>query len=431
MVNWFTVSTPPSDMDLIKAIKRMDEELPVIKPVSVFGGFPAIKPLPPIGASMEQMLFRKTLPGLPPLPALEPPRLDVSIKKCDLFDNDDDLKQILDKRDVRTLVVGVGGAGNNMTSRFQELSIPGCRTLCINTDAQDLYYSQADEKVLIGKRITKGLGAGNNNEVGEMAASEDFERVKAVMDADIVFLTCGLGGGTGTGATPLVAKAAKERGSVVISIVTLPFDMEGPKKESVAMQGLKKLAETSDAVIPLANQKLMDLVPDIKIHQGFKIMDEILTRSVRTVMDLITKPGLVNMDFADIKSVIERCPNQGSAQDAMPYGASAIGMAEVSNLGDEHLKKYTIKALDNPLIEPDIKDIKHALVGITGDFNVNLHQVNTIVSTVQDNIHPDASIKWGFIQDPTKHGKIQISIMGGGFRSPLLDRAISLGDAYQ
>ncbi|MFX0102310.1 MAG: cell division protein FtsZ [Candidatus Hodarchaeota archaeon] len=343
-----------------------------------------------------------------------------------LTDSDAELKRMLDRRTVRTLIVGVGGAGNNMISRFQEAMNPGCRTICVNTDVQDLYYSNADEKILIGKRLTRGLGAGNDHITGELAASEDFERIKMIMEGDLVFLACGLGGGTGTGATPLIAKAAKERGAVVVSIVTLPFKMEGTKKGMVALQGLNKLAKHSDTIIPLPNQRLLSLVPDLKLHQGFKIMDEILVRSVSGTVDLITKPGLVNLDFADIKSIIEKRRSYNNELFSSP---SVIGMTEVSQFSESHLIKYTTRALNNPLIDPETTEIKNALVGIAGDYNVNLKQVNTIVSAVSDQIHPSANIKWGFIQNPTLKGKMKITIMGNGFDSKILTSAIeNFGD---
>nr|MDO8112280.1 cell division protein FtsZ [Candidatus Sigynarchaeota archaeon] len=427
----FHVQLP--NLDLTKAVQRMEAELPVIQLLPSLRSLPAIKPLPAIRMATKnpspfpgatQMFCRKILPSLPALPTLPniPP---IEPRKVDLLDSDDELKELLDKRDIRTLVVGVGGAGNNMISRFQELGIPRCRTLCVNTDVQDLYYSNADEKILIGKRLTKGLGSGNNHEIGELAAREDYERLKAVMDADVVFLTGGMGGGTGTGATPLVAKAAKDRGAIVVSIVTMPFKMEGPTKETIAYQGLKNLAESSDTVIPLANQKLVSLVPDIKLHQGFKIMDEILIRSVKSIIELVTKPGLVNLDFADIKSIIEK---RGNAIKDTIYSTSVIGMTEVTRIDEENLKKYTTKALNNPLIEPETAEIKNALVGIVGDYNVNLRQVDTIVSTVQQQIHPSANVKWGFIQDPTLKGKLRITVMGTGFKSTFLEQAMNTPD---
>jgi cell division protein FtsZ len=423
--NVFRVQLP--NLDLTRAVQRMEAALPVIQPIRKLRplqdipNLPRIAPLPVQHQfpGAKQMLYRKAIPILPPLPDIPFPGTP---RKCDLLDSDEELKELLDKREIRTLVVGVGGAGNNMISRFQELAIPRCRTLCVNTDVQDLYYANADEKILIGKRLTRGLGSGNNFEIGELAAREDYERLKAVMDADVVFLTGGMGGGTGTGATPLVAKAAKDRGAIVVSIVTMPFKMEGVTKETVAYQGLKSLAESSDTIIPLANQKLLDFVPDIKIHQGFKIMDEILIRSVRSIIELVTKPGLVNLDFADIKSIIE---NRGhDVKDAL-YSTSVIGMTEVSKIDDEHLKSYTTKALNNPLIDPDISGIKNALVGIIGDYNVNLHQVDTVVSTVQEQIHPSASVKWGFIQDPSLKGKLRITVMGSGFKSPFMEHALN------
>jgi cell division protein FtsZ len=430
----FNVQLPSLDMDLTKAVQRMDAALPfslpkllalpTVQPVSMARAFMAAQHVLTRPSLQAMPRPRRSLPALPPLPGI--PQCEP--RRADLLDSDDDLKELLNKREVRTLVVGIGGAGNNMISRFQQLGIPRCRTLCVNTDVQDLYYSNADEKILIGKRLTKGLGSGNNCEIGELAAREDYERLKAVMDADVVFLTGGMGGGTGTGAAPLVARAAKDRGAIVVSVVTMPFQMEGPTKEAIAYQGLRSLAQSSDTVIPLANQKLISLVPDIKLHQGFKIMDEVLTRSVRSIIDIVTRPGLVNIDFADIKSIIEK--RSDDIKDAM-YSTSVIGMTEITSVDDEEkLKKYTIKALNNPLIDPDTSEIKHALVGIAGDYNVSLRQVNTVVSTVQEHINPAANVKFGFIQDPAMKHKMRITVMGTGFKSPMLEYAFAMPELH-
>ncbi len=415
----FRVKEP--GMHLTKAIQRMETALPVPKPLILTRKLPPIGQLPrPVAhvAAVKGMMARKNIPELPSIPAFQPSKIDIK----SFLDDDDDLRDLLTKRSVRTLVVGVGGAGNNMVSRFQEAGIPGCRTMVVNTDVQDLYFSNADEKVLIGKRLTKGLGSGNNHEIGELAALEDYERLKAVFNADIVFLSCGLGGGTGTGATPVIARAARDSGAIVVSVVTMPFEMEGPTKQGIATEGLKQLAVNSDTTIPLTNQRLFSLVPDIKLHQGFKIMDEILMRSVRGVIDLTTKPGLVNLDFADIKSVIEK--HSDDINQAI-YSTSVIGMTEVSKVDESNLAKYTTKALQNPLIDPDVSGIKNALVGIMGDFNVSLKQVNAIVSTVQQQIHPSANVKWGYIQAPEMNGKVRITVLGNGFKSQLLDDAIN------
>nr|MDO8116431.1 hypothetical protein [Candidatus Sigynarchaeota archaeon] len=191
----FNVQQPNLDMNLTKAVQRMDAALPLplpklralptILPLSMARNFPAAAKLLARSSLPSLPPIRRTLPSLPPMPDI--PQCEP--RRADLLDNDDDLKELLNKRDVRTLVVGIGGAGNNMISRFQQLGIPKCRTLCVNTDVQDLYYSNADEKILIGKRLTKGLGSGNNHEIGELAAREDYDRLKAVMDADVVFLT--------------------------------------------------------------------------------------------------------------------------------------------------------------------------------------------------------------------------------------------------
>ncbi|MHA1370586.1 MAG: cell division protein FtsZ [Promethearchaeota archaeon] len=354
-------------------------------------------------------------------PRLE--RFHESGGSSDFLDDDIKLKRILDGRVVRTLLVGVGGAGGNMVSRFQGFIENSYRTVCVNTDVQDLYYTIADEKVLIGKRVTSGLGAGNNYKVGELAALEDKDRLKRLLDADLVFLSCGLGGGTGTGATPILAEIAKNNGAMVVGIVTLPFKMEGQKKEFVAARGLKKLMRNCDLIIPLSNERLLNLVPDMKIHQAFKIMDEILIRSAHGVIELITRPGLVNLDFADVKSLIR--DGAKSRSNDVNYNVAIIGMTEISSQSTSKIECYTEKILNNPLIGVNPAEINGVLVGVIGDHELKLRHLNAIISTISKTIDPSANLKWGFVVDPGLKGKLRIIVLGTGCKSPLLDDVIA------
>ena len=202
------------------------------------------------------------------------------------FDNDEYLSDLLNVLKIKTLVIGVGGAGNNTVSRLNEMGVIGTETLNINTDAHDLYYSNSKNKVLIGKDRCKGLGSGNNPSVGLEAAEEDSRRLEKVLNADIVFLTCGLGGGTGTGAAPIIAREAKKNNALVVTFCSIPFRSEGNQRRMRAKLGLKKLAEYSDSIIPIPNDNLLKLIPTAPILTCFKVMDEVLVRSIKEVVNL-------------------------------------------------------------------------------------------------------------------------------------------------
>src|SRR6056297_1776922 len=230
---------------------------------------------------------------------------------------DKELAQYLQNQKARIKVIGVGGGGGNSLSRMREIGIKGSELLAVNTDAQDLLYANADQKVLIGKELTQGLGAGSNPQIGEEAAKEsESELKKKISGSDMIFITCGMGGGTGTGAAPEVARIAKKQGALTIGIVTTPFTIEGKKRLDNASMGLEKMDSMVDTLIVIPNDKLLELAPDLPLHTAFKIADEILTNAVKGVTELVTSSGLVNLDFADIKAVMS------------DGGVSLIGMGE-------------------------------------------------------------------------------------------------------
>src|SRR3989344_249419 len=218
---------------------------------------------------------------------------------------DEELEQILAKQTAKIKVVGIGGGGNNTINRMSEVGITGTEMIAVNTDAQDLLYTNSAQKILIGKQLTLGLGAGSMPKVGEDAAKESEHEIKEKLQgADMIFITCGLGGGTGTGAAPVIAEVAKKQGALTVAIVTLPFEMEGQRRYENAMVGLEKLENLVDTLIVIPNDKLLELAPDLPLQTAFKVADEILTNAVKGVSELVTKAGLVNLDFADIKTVM-------------------------------------------------------------------------------------------------------------------------------
>jgi cell division protein FtsZ len=221
---------------------------------------------------------------------------------------DEELEDVLSHLRSKIVVMGSGGAGCNTVTRLMEVRVEGATTFAINTDAQDLICSYADEKILIGRMLTKGLGAGSMPQIGEEAANEsEKELSKAVQGSgsDIVFLTCGLGGGTGTGSLPVVANIAKKAGALTVAIVTFPFTMEGIRRKENAEMGLEKLRKETDTVIVIPNDKLLEIAPRLPLEAAFKVADEILVRAVKGITELITKPGLINLDFADVRTVME------------------------------------------------------------------------------------------------------------------------------
>lgn len=299
-----------------------------------------------------------------------------------LSDTDEDLRKILEARKADIKVIGVGGAGNNTISRLMQVGIIGAEIVAINTDAQDLLYTDADKKVLIGKDLTRGLGAGADPKIGGEAARESREDIKdALKGADMAFITCGLGGGTGTGASPVVAEIAKKMNVLTVGVVTLPFSMEGRQRMANAQGGLEELQKNVDTLIIIPNDKLLEIVPDVSVVTAFKICDEILVNSVKGITELVTKPGLVNLDFADVRAVMT---NGGLAM-------IGLGESDTENRAVEAVEK----ALNNPLLDVEIENATGALVNVSGGTDVTIRECQEIVEAVSTKISGDAKIIWG------------------------------------
>ena len=295
---------------------------------------------------------------------------------------DNELRKILEQRKAEIKVVGVGGAGGNTISRLMQIGIVGAESVAVNTDAQDLLYTDADQKVLIGRELTNGLGAGADPNIGSEAAKESKDDIKKHLEgADMVFVTCGLGGGTGTGAAPIVADIAKKLGALTVGIITLPFTMEGNQRSKNASAGLENLESVADTLIVIPNDKLLEIVPDVSITTAFKVADEILVNSVKGIAELITKPGLVNLDFADIRAVM------GSG------GIAMIGMGESDT--ENRAVESVEKALNNPLLDVDIEGATGALINVSGGEDITIKECQEIVEAVSAKLNPDAKIIWG------------------------------------
>ena len=317
---------------------------------------------------------------------------------------DKELQEILNRQKAAIKVIGAGGAGNNTINRITEVGVAGAETVAINTDAQDLLYTSADKKILIGKDLTKGLGAGSIPKVGEEAARENEAEIRnSIQGSDMVFITCGLGGGTGTGSAPVVAEIAKKAGALVVGIVTLPFSMEGARRYENALLGLEKLEQTVDTLIVIPNDKLLELAPDLPLHTAFKVADEILTNAVKGIAELVTKAGLVNLDFADIRAIM------GGGGVAL----IGVGESDTENRAFEAVEK----ALTNPLLDVDVGGANGALINVAGGTDMTLEEARKVVETVSDKLDQEARIIWGAQISPDLEGSIRVILIVTGVNS--------------
>lgn len=319
--------------------------------------------------------------------------------------NNSDLDAVLKSMMTRIAVIGCGGGGSNTISRMKDEGIAGTTLYAVNTDAMHLATVRADHRILIGRQRTRGLGAGSYPQVGEEAALESEHEIhRAVADADMVFITAGLGGGTGTGCAPVVAKAAREEGALTIAVVTLPFTAEGSIRAENAEAGLQRLRDVTDTVIVVPNDRLMEVVPKLPLSAAFKVADEVLMRAVKGITELITVPGLVNLDFADIRAVMEK------------GGVAMIGMGE-SDASDKAADSVR-KAIRSPLLDIDISGATSALVNVTGGPDMTMGEAEGVVEEVYNLIDPDARIIWGAQIDPTMQNTVRTLLILTGVRSP-------------
>ena len=318
---------------------------------------------------------------------------------------DKELEELLSKQKASIRVVGCGGAGNNTINRITEVGVSGAETIAVNTDAQDLLYTTADKKILIGKETTKGLGAGSDPKLGEEAAREQEHELKtSVAGADMVFITCGLGGGTGTGSAPVIADLAKKNGALTVAIVTMPFTMEGNRRYENAVIGLERLEQLVDTLIVIPNDKLLELCPDLPLHTAFKVADEILTNAVKGIAELVTKAGLVNLDFADIRAVMKN------------GGVALIGVGESDS--ENRASEAVEKAITNPLLDVDIAGATGALINVAGSKDMSLTEAKKVVEAVSSKLSEDAKIIWGAQIYEDLANTIRVMLIVTGVKSP-------------
>ena len=319
-------------------------------------------------------------------------------------ENNDDL--------VKIKVIGVGGAGNNAVNRMIDEEIQNVQFIAMNTEEQALNQSKANIQMHIGKDTTKGLGAGSNPVLGEMAAREDEENIrKALTGTDMVFVTAGMGGGTGTGAAPVVCEIAKSMGILTVGIVTKPFLFEGKRRKDNAEGGIARMRNSVDSLIVVENNNLLKAVPKgTSMVQAFQEADGILKKGVQGITDLITIPGFINIDFADVKTIMK---DSGVAH-------MGIGVAE----GEQRALDAAISAMDSPLLSTSVKGAKGLIVNVTGGMDLGLSEVSTAVNYIKEYLDPDANIIFGTIVDERIHDAVMVTVVATGIEENEPQRVI-------
>ncbi len=315
---------------------------------------------------------------------------------------------------VNIKVIGVGGGGNNAVNRMISTNIRGVEFIAVNTDNQALNTSCAAKKLVIGDKITRGKGAGANPEVGRKSAEESIEAIKALLEgADMVFITAGMGGGTGTGAAPVIAKAAHEMGILTIGIVTKPFAFEGKKRYALAEMGINELSKHVDSLIVIPNERLNQVEDTmITLVNAFEIADDVLRRGVQSVSELINVPGFINLDFADVITIMK---------DA-GYAHMGVGASK----GKDKAKLASMAAISSPLLETSIAGAMGVLICITASENITLEEITTASNMITEEAHPEATIIWGATFDPTLEDEMRVTIIATGFSTKPADRKASV-----
>lgn len=320
----------------------------------------------------------------------------------------------------RIKVVGVGGGGNNAVNRMIDAGLRGVDFISVNTDKQALFLSKANTKIQIGDKLTKGLGAGANPDVGEKAANESRDEIAmAIKDADLVFVTAGMGGGTGTGGAPVIAQIAKELGILTVGVVTKPFMFEGRKRMQHAERGIENLKGVVDTLVTIPNDRLLHIADKkTSMLEAFRIADDVLRQGVQGISDLIAVPGLINLDFADVKTIM------------METGLAHMGIGKGS--GENKAEEAAKQAISSPLLETSIEGAKGVLLNITGGPDLGLQEVNTAAELIQSSADPEANIIFGAVIDENLKDELIITVIATGFeKAPVLKKPNKLLDASQ
>jgi cell division protein FtsZ len=315
----------------------------------------------------------------------------------------------------RIKVIGVGGSGNNAVNHMIEAKVKGVEFIVMNTDAQDLHHSLAKKKIHIGKNLTRGLGTGMNPELGKRAAEETKEEVQDVIKgSDMVFIACGMGGGTGTGASATIARIAREEGVLTVAVVTKPFFFEGKHRMKIADQGLAELKKEVDALIVIPNDKLLGIVKkETTFQEAFAICDEVLHQAVEGISDLITTPGIINVDFADIRAIMS---NAGSALMGIGFGT-----------GEKRAADAALAAINSPLLDISITGAQGVLFAIAGGDDLTMHEIQEAAKVITESVDPEARIIFGAIKDTKlKKDEVKVTVIASGFPDKELGTGASI-----
>ncbi len=320
----------------------------------------------------------------------------------------------------RIKVIGIGGSGKNAVNHMINSKVRGVDFLSVNTDAQDLHHSLAKKKIHIGKNLTRGLGTGMNPDLGKRAAEETKEEIQeAVKGADMVFIACGMGGGTGTGAASVVARTAKESGCLTVAVVTKPFFFEGLQRMRIAEQGIEELKQSVDAIIIIPNDRLLSTIDkDTTAKNAFAMCDDILRRAVEGISDLVTTPGIINIDFADIRAIME---NAGPALMGIGYAS-----------GEKRAEEAARTAINSPLLEVSISGAKGVLFSIAGGDDLTMFEIQDAAKVITESVDPNAKIIFGTVRDEKlKKGEVKITVIASGFPESMVKKSLFQQDGLQ
>jgi cell division protein FtsZ len=306
---------------------------------------------------------------------------------------------------VEIKVIGIGGGGGNAVNRMIEAKLQGVNYISANTDAQVLAFSNAEQKIQIGSNITKGLGSGSNPEIGRQAAEENKDKIsKALEGAEMVFITAGMGGGTGTGGAPIIAQLSKDLGALTVGVVTKPFSFEGHRRMRQAEEGIKLLKECVDTLIVIPNDRLLQVVDEnTSILEAFKIADEVLLHGIQGITAIVIEPGLINVDFADVKMIIKNA------------GTAIMGLGRAS--GENRAVKAAQRAINSPILETNIEGAKGILFNISGSSNLSLHEVNKAAEIISKAANPEANIIFGAVINKELNDEVKITVIAAGFET--------------
>lgn len=317
---------------------------------------------------------------------------------CKLFNLNNKVGEFIDIK-----VIGIGGGGGNAVNRMIDAKLQGVNYISANTDAQVLAFSNAEQKIQVGSRITKGLGSGSDPEIGRKAAEEDKDRItKSLKGADMVFITAGMGGGTGTGGAPIVARISKDLGALTVGVVTKPFSFEGHKRMKQAEEGIKLLKECVDTLIVIPNDRLLQIVEEnTSVLDAFKIADEVLLHGIQGITEIVVEPGLINVDFADVKMIIENA------------GTAIMGLGRAS--GENRAVEAAKKAINSPILNTKIDGAKGLLFNISGSSSLTLYEVNKAAEIISKAANPEANIIFGAVIDKGLNDEVKVTVIATGF----------------